>query len=173
MDNALRSALGAVAIGVLGLLGGPAHAEVTLQTSVNKVKATLDENGRVRRELLPADAVLPGEELRYTITFTNASEAVVDAERIVITNPVPDGTRYVPGSAGGEWSVVEYSSDGESYEEVEPEPPAEQPADGQPPVVEAGAGPVEEGGVRSLRWTYRRDLPPGGADEVFFHVRMQ
>lgn len=131
-----------------------ALAEVSLATSVSKVEATLDGGGRVKRELVPVDEVVPGEELRYTITFTNTSEATVDAERIIITNPIPDGTQYVAGSAGGEGAQVEYSTDGESF---------------------AAAGPAEAdgGSVRSLRWTYGRDLAPGASGEVFFHVRMQ
>lgn len=160
-----RAAVWAVAwAGALALLGaGPAAAEVTLKTSVAKVESILDAGGRVRRQLLPADEVVPGEELRYTITFSNESGVVVEGGRIVITNPLPDGTRYVGGSAGGEGAVVEYSADGEQFSEREP---AQGAADG--PAAETDA-PAE---VRVLRWTYRRDLAPGDAGEVYFHVRM-
>ncbi len=138
-----------------------AAAEVVLDTAVTKVETTLDAGGRVKRELLPADDVVPGEELRYTITFTNESETPVDAQRIVITNPVPEGTRYVPGSAGGEGSRVEFSGDGETFDVSEPEAPAG-----------AAGVPAEPPPVHSLRWTYQRELAPGDSGEVFFHVRM-
>ncbi len=175
MGRAVRNAL--TLVSTLGLLlhGAAAIAEVTLQTVVNKVETTLDEDGRVRRELLPADAVLPGEELRYGITFTNNGETLVEAERIVITNPIPDGTEYLSGTAGGDWTLVEYSSDGETFETVDAAAPADEsapqgaaPATGDAATAAGGAGPVS-----SLRWTYRRDLPPGGSGQVFFHVRMQ
>lgn len=158
-------------LGMVGaLLAGPAaRAEVTLQTMVNKVETTLDDDGRVRRELLPADSVLPGEELRYSITFTNSGETLVDAERIVITNPIPEGTEYLPGTAGGDWSLVEYSVDGETFDATEPSGTASAAA-----AAEQAEAPAAGGGrVSSLRWTYRRDLPPGGSGQVFFHVRMQ
>lgn len=178
MGRAVRNAL--TLVSTLGLLlpGASAVAEVSLQTVVNKVETTLDEDGRVRRELLPADAVLPGEELRYGITFTNNGETVVEAERIVITNPIPDGTEYLPGSAGGDWTLVEYSSDGETFDTVDAAAPAENgaPADAVAPADAAGdaaTAPAGAGMVSSLRWTYRRDLPPGGSGQVFFHVRMR
>src|SRR5690606_25403952 len=89
-------------------LGMPAAlAQVTLQTDVSKVVSTLDAGGRVERELVPVEEVMPGEELRYTITFRNESNTPVEAERIVITNPLPEGTVYVPGSAGGEGTLIE------------------------------------------------------------------
>ncbi len=154
-------------VGVLLAFGAaltslPATAQVTLATAVSKVETTLDADGRSRRELVPAEAVVPGEELRYTITFENTGGVPVDAGRIVVTNPIPEGTRYVPGSAGGEGTSVEYSTDGESFGPGEP----------------AAAGPGPDGGaaggeVRSIRWTYQEELAPGEASEVFFHVRMQ
>jgi uncharacterized repeat protein (TIGR01451 family) len=140
------------------LAAAPTAAEVTLKTSVVKVESLLDPGGRVRRQLLPADQVVSGEELRYTITFSNDSGEVVERDRIVITNALPQGTRYVGGSAGGDGAEVTYSADGENFDAREPEG-----------VSAEGAGPDV---VRVLRWTYRRDLAPGDSGEVYFHVRM-
>lgn len=137
--------------------GGGALAEVTLATSVSKVETILDAGGGVKRELVQTDAVVPGEELRYSIVFTNESEMMVDADRIVITNPIPQGTRFVSGSAGGEAAAVEFSSDGTRFAPDEPD----------------AGGAADGSRVVSLRWTYNRDLAPGAASEVFFHVRMQ
>ncbi|HEX7035002.1 MAG TPA: hypothetical protein VF210_04475 [Pseudomonadales bacterium] len=166
-------------------LGMPAAlAQVTLQTDVAKVVSTLDAGGRVERELVPVEEVMPGEELRYTITFRNESNTPVEGERIVITNPLPEGTVYVPGSAGGEGTMIEYSVDGQSWSPVEPSagvpapgvPASAMPAAGDPagdsaprPLPNADAASP----VRSLRWTYRQELPPGASGSVFFHVRMQ
>lgn len=152
------------------VLSGHAFGEVRLETAVSKVETTLDGAGRVKRELVPADQVVPGEELRYTISFENTSDMVVDAERVVITNPVPDGTVYVAGTAGGDGSRVEYSIDGETFAGVEPggAPPSGAPGAGG--TQAAGAGPDA---VRSLRWTYQRALEPGESGEVYFHVRMK
>jgi uncharacterized repeat protein (TIGR01451 family) len=147
--------------------GAPALAEVTLETSVMKVESTLDNAGRVKRELLATDDVVPGEELRYSIRFTNESAGPVDAQRIIITNPVPEGTRYVSGSAGGDGTVVEYSLDGEQFDATEPVAGA-APAAGEASTAQG----TPAGGVHSLRWTYQRRLGPGDSGEVYFHVRM-
>jgi uncharacterized repeat protein (TIGR01451 family) len=148
----------------LAVVSGAAAAEVVLDTAVSKVETTLDAGGQVKRELLPAEDVVAGEELRYTITFTNESGTAVDAERIVITNPIPEGTRYVAGSAGGPGSRVEFSTDGENFTVSEPAGAADPGTAGG----NAAAPPVE-----SLRWTYQQALPPEESGEVFFHVRMQ
>jgi uncharacterized repeat protein (TIGR01451 family) len=170
-------------LGALGLLlcSGLGLAEVTLTTSVTKVETTLDPAGRVKRQLVPADEVLPGEELRYAITFTNTSETLVDAGRIIITNPIPEAARYVAGSAGGLHARLEFSQDGEAFANVEP---ASADADGAATLgarandgaagLGASAGPgASTGEVRALRWTYEADLAPGESGEVFFHVRMR
>lgn len=161
------------------LAAGTGWGQVTLDTAVAKVETTLDGGGRARRELVPAEQVVPGEELRYTISFSNGSETLVDAGRIVITNPLPEGTVYVPGSAGGRDTRVEYSTDGESFSGSEPAGGSPAPGgDGVTELPEAGGGPGASGdggartGVRSLRWTYEEDLPPGASGEVYFHVRM-
>lgn len=180
--------------GLAALVAVPAFGQVTLDTAVMKVETTLEAGGRVKRELVPVEEVVPGEELRYTITFSNASGTVVEPERIVITNPIPDGTVYLTGSAGGEGTVVEYSLDGQSWNRIEPGP-AREPA-GESAGITAGVSPrtgaaaapatprfpadaaappagVDLSPVRSLRWTYREPLAPGESGQVFFHVRMQ
>ena len=178
--SAMARACGSLALAAVWMASAPVAAEVTLETDVSKVESTLDGGGRVKRELVPVEEVVPGEELRYSITFTNASEVPVDAGRIIITNPIPDGTRYVPGTAGGEDAVVEYSTDGETFDAREP--PAQpglgdQPGSGDsadPPPGGVGMTPDGDGGspVRSLRWRYQETLRPGASAEVFFHVRM-
>lgn len=167
-----RAAGGLLAVALL--VGAPAGlARVTLDTAVSKVETTLEETGRVKRQLMPAEEVASGEELRYTITFTNESEMRVDAERVVITNPIPEGTRYVAGTAGGDFARVEYSADGESFSASEPAPAADSAGGGPAPSAQAEQGGAADLGIQSLRWTYLRDLQPGEAGEVYFHVRMQ
>jgi uncharacterized repeat protein (TIGR01451 family) len=136
-------------------------AEVRLESSVEKVVTAVDAQGRAERTLLPADAVLPGDELRYVIRFTNHSATRVDAGRVVVTNPIPTGTHYVPGTAGGAAARVEYSVDGATFTATEPAAPPAAPG-------------AEPGGVVvSLRWHYGADLRPGRSGEVHFHVRVR
>ncbi len=176
-SGTLRACARVVTVAAALLASVGAWAEVTLSTAVSKVQSTLDAEGQVQRELVAADEVVPGDELRYTITFANDSDITVDAGRIVITNAIPAGTLYVPGSAGGNDSQVAYSSDGETFTADEPAAPAgAEGAAGQHPASGAAAGggaPAAAAAVQSLRWTYQQPLAPGQSGQVYFHVRMQ
>ncbi|MFW6093572.1 MAG: hypothetical protein ACODAC_06310 [Pseudomonadota bacterium] len=144
-------------------MAGSAVAQVTLDTRVGLVTSPADGEDEPARALTETDTVEPGDELRYTIIFSNDGEVPVEAERIVVTNPVPEGTRYVPGSAGGDATRIEYSRDGERFSGTEPAEP--RPAEAR--------GEAADPGVRSIRWTYQEALAPGASSEVHFHVIMQ
>jgi uncharacterized repeat protein (TIGR01451 family) len=140
-----------------------AAAEVRLENSVKKVETYVSDSGDVERRLVDADSVVPGDELRYTITFTNVGAEVVDAGSIVITNPIPENTQYVEGSAFGSGTVIVYSTDGESFASAE-------------------SLRVQEGGVEvsasakdytAIRWTFQPELGPGGTGDVSFNVRLK
>ena len=70
----------------------------------------IDENGETKTELVELDTAVPGDEVVYTVTFTNIGNE--PAENIRITNPIPQQMRYVTGTAFGPGSYVEYSVDG-------------------------------------------------------------
>ena len=53
---------------------------------------------------------MPGDDVVYTITFTNISDET--AENIVITNPISGELTYVEGSAFGPGTRIEFSVDG-------------------------------------------------------------
>jgi uncharacterized repeat protein (TIGR01451 family) len=152
--------IGALALLLAAVVVSPAAlAEVVLQEQVQKVETLLDAAGKVERRLTPADSVKPGDELRYTITVSNNSAVLVTAGRVVVTNPIPDGTVYVPGSAGGADTLVEFSGDGETFVDRESD-------------LSGPGGAEQPPAVRSIRWSLQRDLEPGAKEDLFFHVRM-
>lgn len=190
-NRRVRTLLALAAATTFWVAGAPvsASAEVTLSTSVSKIEPAGDD-GRGEQEV-SADAVVPGDRLRYRIRFANQGDLVVAAGRIVITNPVPDGTVYIAGSAGGAEAQVEYSTDGERFQAPGDTAPV---AGASPGAVDAGADDgldpavpappaaadhaaesVREDAesVRHIRWTYERELAPGDAGEVHFDVRMR
>ena len=160
-SNACR---GPVRLGVVAALcaaalaAGPALAEVQLATAVSLVQAFLGEDGQLERRLADPNDAAPGDELRYTITFTNTGVVPVEAGAIVITNPIPESTEYVPGSAGGEGARILFTAD------------VEWPGNwGNEGVVERPASASE---VRAVRWIYARPLAPDASGEVWFHLRL-
>jgi len=67
-------------------------------------------NGRETTRLAPADRVVPGDEIFYTLEIRNTGSATVPAPSVVY--PVPEHTRYVADSAIGPGAEVRYSVDG-------------------------------------------------------------
>ena len=139
------------------LLAPSAAARISLETQVAKVAVSSDG---IETRLVSAGTVVPGDELRYTISFTNTSTQTTLPESIVITNPLPEGAVYVAGSAGGEDVVIEYSVDGENF----------APGEQRVPAGSAQSADAATGSYRAIRWRYQRALLPDESSSVYFHV---
>ena len=145
------------------LLAANAAAQVTLSNSVKKVETVVNEDGEAERRLIDAVSVVPGDELRYTITFTNDGGEVVDAGSIVITNPIPEATEYLDGTAFGAGTEIVFSTDGVSFAD-----PAELV------VEEAGTeAPASAKDYKTIRWVFAPELEPGETGNVSFNVRLK
>ncbi len=97
---------------LLGLsFGAYAQENGTLNvlTVVQKEEVVVNEDGTTESRLVPVEAVVPGERVFYTITFTNVGDD--PAENVVITNPIASELTYVKGSAFGPGMTVEFSVD--------------------------------------------------------------
>jgi uncharacterized repeat protein (TIGR01451 family) len=66
--------------------------------------------GREVVKLVPADRVVPGDRVIYTLEVRNTGATVLDAP--IVTHPVPEHMRYVADSAVGPGAEVSYSVDG-------------------------------------------------------------
>ncbi|MCC5887151.1 MAG: DUF11 domain-containing protein [Gammaproteobacteria bacterium] len=142
-----------------------AQEPVRLISSVQKVEAFVNEQGEQERRLVAAERVVPGDELRYTVTFANQGAETVDAGSIVITNPVPNNTIYLMDSAGGSGTDVVFSVDGgETW--GTPDELVMTGEDGQSRVA-------EDEDYTHIRWTFRPALEPGQEGSVFFRVRLR
>lgn len=172
--GAASALLGAVAVFLwAALVAGPALGEVRLATAVNLVQTLMGEDGQLEQRLVEANGVAPGDELRYRISFTNTGLVPVEGGAVVITNPMPESTEYVPGSAGGEGVRILFTVEGEWS--------GNEGADVEAAFVPFDALTLHEGGlerpatgaeVRAVRWIYQRPLAPGDSSEVWFHLRL-
>ena len=145
---------------------GPAWAEVTLTPEVQKVETFVDDEGNAQRRLVDADSVVPGDELRYTIRFSNAGSASVDAGSIVITNPLPEDTEYLDGTAFGAGTNITFSTDaGASF--GLPEQLTVVREDSVSPVA------AEARDYTTIRWEFTPELAPGESSYVSFNVRLK
>lgn len=139
----------------------PAVAEVTLTTQTQRVAG--EAAGRGMEVLETVTDVRPGDVIRYTIVFENQSAQDVAAGSVVITNPLPDGTIYLDGSATGEQTQITFSVDGASFGES-----------GTLMITDGnGTRRATAADYRSIRWAYEPRLPAGAASSVSFDVRMR
>lgn len=79
-----------------------ATAEVEVQTP--------DAEGRPVLKQVPAEKVLPGTPIIYTIYYRNTDDQ--PAEHMAITNPIPEHMRYDAESAYGLKTAITFSVDG-------------------------------------------------------------
>ena len=66
--------------------------------------------GRAGVELVPADRVVPGDRIIYTLEVRNGAATALDAPSF--SYPIPEHMRYIADSAVGPGAVVSYSVDG-------------------------------------------------------------
>lgn len=90
----------------------------------------------------------PGDALAYSLTYTSGGSAAAYA--VTLTDPVPAGTAYVPGSAAGAGAAVSFSRDGGATYGASDAPP-----------------------VTHVRFTLAAPLAPGATGSVSFRVTVQ
>ena len=152
---------------VLAALPLTAVAEVTLHTSVERISTGTPETATGAGAGVDAagsadtpSEVFSGDVLRYTIVFENTSSQDVAAGSVVITNPLPDETVYLEGSAMGENTRITYSVDGQTFAD----PNALRVGEG----AQARAATASD--YRVIRWAYQPVLRAGASSEVSFEL---
>ena len=119
-------------------------------------------NGKTEKKLQTVTKAVPGSEVIYTTRFTNQGK--LPAGNIAVTNPVPENTVYVGGSAFGDNTTITYSLDGKNFNT--PEKLKIKTPDGK----ERQAVPTE---YTTIRWAYKGELPAGKTGGVGFRVKIK
>jgi uncharacterized repeat protein (TIGR01451 family) len=146
---------------LLGLLATtfialPAHA-LTAKQTVEKEVVVRNADGTESASRMPADVVVPGERVVYTVSFTN--DDVQPAQNFVMTQPVPEEVTYIEGSAEKPGAELSVSTDGGNS--FSPRGAATVLRDGER--VRATASDITH-----LRWKIVTPLAPGGNDSVAY-----
>lgn len=134
---------------------------VELVTKAEKVIEVVDK-GVKSKKLMPAEKMLPGDEVTYTLTYVNKSAK--PAESVVITNPLPRHTRYKEGSAAGEGTNITYSVDGgKTFATPDKLTMTVKDKSGQDITRPAAAQDYTH-----VRWLLRQNVAPGRSGTVRF-----
>jgi uncharacterized repeat protein (TIGR01451 family) len=133
--------LGAAAVAQESGLAAAGAAVATgsdvLETAIEVEKLEpADPPLRPSARFVPAARLEAGDEVHYTIRVRNPGKRPVTD--VQVTKRMPFGLHYLPGSATGPASDVQFSSDGGKSFTASP----------------------DGGGHTHLRWTLRRPLPP-------------
>ena len=143
------------------ILGGNVMAQqdpISLEHKAEQWERFTDESGVEQTRLVAAARVLPGEELLFTVTYTNTGNE--PAENITIVNPVPEHMDYVVRSASGDDTAVTFSVDGgESFATEQDLSVTDAQGTKRPAAAED---------YTHVRWIVGSDIAPGDSGKVQF-----
>jgi uncharacterized repeat protein (TIGR01451 family) len=131
---------------------------VDLNTIAEMEIEVINDVGEKEIKRVAAEKVVPGDVVIYTVSYSNNGEE--PAENFVITNPVPDHMAYVPESASGDNTNIQFSVDGGKSYDI-PANLAKTDSDGNE--VAAGASDYTH-----IRWTLNDPVAPGVTGNVIF-----
>lgn len=100
----------------LALLALPLAAWAAPQININikaEKEVVVTEDGKQVKKIVEAKEIFPGETIFYTLNYQNAGTET--AANVAITDPIPAGTAYLPGSASEAGDLAFSIDQGKSY----------------------------------------------------------
>ena len=159
-----RSAMNVLLLALI-VLSSSAYADnfIKLTSAVEQEVVVKDKRGKKTVKRVPAEKVVPGDEVIYTTVFTNVGDE--PADNIVIKNPIPEHTFYKDGSAAGGNTVVTYSVDGgRTFDK--PQNLFVKEKGGSKRLAKASE-------YTDIRWEYKPKLHPGKKSSVQFRAVLE
>jgi uncharacterized repeat protein (TIGR01451 family) len=109
MDKRICSARVCVALTVFAAAAVHGQSNLAIR-AIAEVETKVVQNGRETSKLLPADRVVPGDQIIYTLEIRNTGAMALPPPKV--DYPVPEHMRYVADSASGPGADISYSIDG-------------------------------------------------------------
>ena len=131
--------------------------------AIAEVESQSLEAGRAVVKLIPADRVVPGDRVIYTLGARNTGATALDSP--IVTYAVPDHMRYIANSAVGPGAEVKFSVDGgHSFDRIENL--GMSGPDGRPRAV-VGAD------ITHIRWQLKNSLQANSVAFVRFRALVE
>jgi uncharacterized repeat protein (TIGR01451 family) len=131
---------------------------IVLKSTAEIRKEVVDEKGVKTTKMVPAEKVVPGTEVTWTVTANNICKQPSD--KVTINNAVPAHMSYVADSASGAGSDITFSRDGAAF--------------AKPAVLtvkENGATRVARADeYKHIRWVFKDSLAPGATASASFRA---
>lgn len=148
------------------ILPTAAWAAPQVQLAIKAEKeVVVEEYGKKVTKRIPAVDATPGETVIFTITYENRGDEA--ATKVVVDNPISEGTAYVPGSATELEDLTFSIDDGKSYKK--PSLLTYEVTNPNGSKEKRTASPEE---YTHIRWQIPV-IPPGIKGNVGFRVKVQ
>lgn len=142
-----------------------AKPQVSVDMQAQKEVVVVEE-GQKKLKIVPATEIAPGETIIYSLVYSNAGDEA--ATNVLVNNPLPEGTVYLPGTASEEGVQLNFSIDGgQSYDRPEKLIVEEKQEDGT--TVKRPARPEE---YTHIRWSIER-IGAGETGRLSYRVRVK
>ena len=143
-----------------------AWAQPKVEISIKAEKeVTVTAKGKQVKRKIAAKGVQPGEEIIYTLNYSNSGTE--SAKDVVISDPIPEGTAYLPGSASEVGDLTFSIDKGKSFKKPTLLTYEVKGSDGK--VLKKVATPED---YTDIRWTIP-SIPAGGKGSVSFRVKVK
>jgi uncharacterized repeat protein (TIGR01451 family) len=166
----MRQRAWTLALGVallLGVAGRATGAGPQLALEIRAEKEVRVEGGAATEtRLVAADVTSRDDIIVYAVTYSNKGDAPLRDPAVV--DPVPVGTAYVDGSAGGAGATVTFSVDGGKTFGPAPVMRTVTRADGT-----TAPEPAPPESYTHIRWTISGTFVPGASGQVHFKVKVK
>jgi uncharacterized repeat protein (TIGR01451 family) len=161
INPSLRAAGPAVlALFVAAIAGAQVPADPLAVRSIAEVESRSVAAGRESVKLIPADRVVPGDRVIYTLEVRNSGATAVEVP--IVAYPVPEHMRYVADSAVGPGAEVSYSVDGgHSFQHAE---------NLKVPGIDGRLRPAVAADYTHIRWQLKNSLKANSVAFVRFRA---
>jgi len=146
-----------------GFVHAQEKGNIVLRMVAEQEIEVINADGEKELKRTEAARVVPGDEVIYTIHYTNVSEE--PADNVVITNPVPNNMRYKDGSASGDGASITFSVDeGKTYD---------SPDNLKVVDSEGNERPATPSDYTHIRWNFSESLLPETTGQVAFRAILE
>lgn len=133
-------------------------------TGQKEIKVKQEGTETIKR--IPLDKVNLGDTVVYTITYSNVGKDPL--KNAVITDPIPQGVRYIENTAEGKDAEITCSIDnGLTWQK----PPAMTEFKKPDGTLEKKKAPLDR--YTHIKWAIRKPVMPGEAGQVSFKVTVK
>jgi uncharacterized repeat protein (TIGR01451 family) len=144
----------------------PAKPQLALTLTAQKEVTVKDTEGKAKVEWREVTDVKPGDILKFTIAYKNSGPA--EARDALVTDPVPNDTAYISGSAEGKDAAITFSLDGKTFQDPPLLKYKVRQADGTEAEYEATPEMYTH-----IQWKLLKPVPPGGAGSLSFKAKVR